>query len=303
MIVFHYTDIENLDQILSTTSKGNQHLVLKAKHRCYLQDDSQRTFGRYLLPSCIEAIEADLEIEPVMTVSSLIKDPQYIQYILDSVNTYNDHRQGIESFVLSFSEDQDNVELWEKSGNAGRGVALGFDTDKLQPDYKRFVNVFSDRCTYWSDQIKDRDYRLDKNSKLYAGIKRVYQMMSDPRVIESFSVIYGQENPQTQILQRIKDTLVSNIITTFDVFNKQHTYRNEKEYRMSLGAMPVEIEFVKDPEGDYIPFANVAIPVAALRMMVIGRKCGKNAYGMIKSLLMQKGISQDISIINSQVKD
>lgn len=128
-------------------------------------------------------------------------------------------------------------------------------------------------------------------------------MMSDPHVIESFSVIYGQENPQTQILQRIKDTLVSNIITTFDVFNKQHTYRNEKEYRMSLGAMPVEIEFVKVPEGDYIPFANVAIPVEALRMMVIGPKCGKNAYGMIKSLLMQKGISQDITIINSQVKD
>lgn len=99
--------------------------------------------------------------------------------------------------------------------------------------------------------------------------------------------------------QRIKDTLVENLITTFDVFNKQDVWCNEKEYRIALTPMPIDVEFLKDNNGDYIPHANVPFPVDALRMMVIGPHCGKNAYGMIKSLLMQKGVMHEVKVLNS----
>ena len=303
MIVFHYTDIDNLAGILSITSRGNQRLVLKAKHRCFLNDDAQRTFGRYLLPSCIAAIEEELHVDPRMAVAPLFLQLGYIDYILQGINTYDDHRQGLDTFVLSFSEDQDNPELWEKRGNGGRGVALGFDTDKLQPDYERFLNVFKEKCTYWSDDIKKPDFKLDPASALYASIRETYKMMTDTRVIDSFTTLYGQESPAAVVPQRIKDTLVQNIITTYDVFNKQDVWRNEKEYRISLSPMPVDIEFLKDSNGDYIPHANVQFPVDALRMMVIGPKCGKNAYGMVKSLFMQRGVMQDVKVLDSTVRE
>ena len=95
---------------------------------------------------------------------------------------------------------------------------------------------------------------------------------------------------------------MQNIITTFDVFNKQDVWRNEKEYRIALSPMPVDIEFLKDNNGDYIPYANVQLPVASLRMLVIGPQCGKFAYGMVKSLFMQRGVAQDIKILESSVR-
>lgn len=302
MIVFHYTDIDNFAGILSATSRGNQRLVLKAKHRCFLNDDAQCTFGRYLLPSCIAAIEDELHVDPKMAVAPLLKQPDYIDFILEGINTYDDHKQGIDSFVLSFSEDQDNTELWEKRGNGGRGIALGFDTDKLQPDYERFFNVFKKKCTYWPEDIKKPGFKLDPASALYVSIRETYKMMTDTRVIDSFTTIYGQESPAAVVPQRIKDTLVQNIITTFDVFNKQDVWRNEKEYRIALSPMPVDIEFLKDNNGDYIPYANVQLPVASLRMLVIGPQCGKFAYGMVKSLFMQRGVAQDIKILESSVR-
>ena len=302
MIVFHYTDIDNLEQILSATSRGNQRLVLKAKHRCFLNDDAQRTFGRYLLPSCIEAIENDLGVDPRMAVSPLVKQETYLQGILDYVNTYDDHRQGLDSFVLSFSEDQDNAELWRKYAHGGHGLALGFDTDKLQPDYEHYINVFNDKCHYWSDDIKAPGFHLAADTKLYASIRETYQMMSNPKVIDSINVICSQDGPAAMIPERFKNTLVSNIITTYDVFHKQDVWRNEKEYRISLCPMPIDIQFVKDENGDYIPYANVPLPVAALRMIVVGPKSGKNAYGMIKTMLMQKGVSQDVGILYSALQ-
>lgn len=299
MIAFHYTDIDNLAGILAATSRGNQRLVLKAKHRCFLNDDDQRTFGRYILPSCIAAIEEELHVDPQLAVAPLFLQHGYLDFILNAVNTYDDHRQGMDSFVLSFSEDQDNLELWEKRGNGGKGVALGFDTQKMHPDHERFFNVFEDKCNYWSEDIKKPGFKLDPNSALYASIRETYKMMTNPKVLEGFSMIYSQESPAMVVPQRIKDTLVQNIITTFDIFNKQDVWRNEKEYRIALSPMPVDIEFLKDNNGDYIPHANVQFPVDALRMMVIGPRCGKNAYGMVKSLLMQKGVMQEVKVLNS----
>lgn len=302
MIVFHYTDIDNLASVLSVTSRTNQRLVLKAKHRCFLNDDAQCTFGRYILPSCIKAIEDELHVDPKMAVAPLLQQPRYLDLILQGINTYDDRKQGLDSFVLSFSEDQDNTELWEKHGNGGRGIALGFDTDKLQPDYDRFVNVFKKKCTYWSEDIKKPDFKLDPTSTLYKSILDTYKMMTDTRVIDSFSAIYGKESTAGVVSQRINNTLAQNIITTFDVFNKQDVWRNEKEYRISLSPMPVDIEFLKDKNGDYIPYANVQFPITSLRMLVIGPRCGRNSYGMVKSLFMQRGISQDIQVLESSIR-
>lgn len=300
MIVFYYTDIDNLESIFADTTRSNQRLALKAIHRAYLNDDLQRTFGRYLLPSCIQDIETELNVDPQMSVAPLLKDSRYVSFILDSVNTFDDHRQALESFIVSFFEDQDNIDLWRRNGNGGRGIALGFDTDKLKPDYERFSNVFKDKCSYWSDDIKKDGFKLDHSSKLYTSIKETYKLMTDPRVLDAFKSIFGQETPGS-LPQRIKDTLVSNIITTFDLFNKQDVWRNEKEYRIALSPVPLDVSFYKDGEGDYIPYISVLLPVDALRMLTIGPKCGKNSYGMVKSVFMRKGVMHDVRIMNSNV--
>jgi hypothetical protein len=299
MIVYHYTDIDNLDSILFSTSKSHQRLNLWAKHHSFLTDDPQRIFGRYLLPSCIESIEEELEVESQFAITPLLKDIGYLNFINESALHYDDHSLDLAKYVISFSEDQDNLDLWLRNGNSGKGIAIGFDTNKLCLDSERLFNVFANNCTYWSDEIKSTGYKLNTQSQLYKNIKETYQKLSEPKILDALKVIHTQDGPSTAILQRIKNTLITNLIATYDVFHKQDIWQSEREYRLSLNSLPIDVEYHKDEEGGYIPFANVSIPVTALRMIIIGPKCGKNAFGMIKSLLQRKGISHEVFILNS----
>lgn len=302
MIVFYYTDLDNLETILASANGANSQVTLTAKHRCYLADDQKMIFGRYLLPGCIEEIENELGIDSQLALTPLVKGPEYMKYILSSTDVFDDRRTGLETFVLTFSEDQDNKEIWMREGSAGRGVAIGFDTDKLAPDYMNLFNVFSGRCSYWSDEVMDPQFRLNPDSELYSSVRDCYKLMSKPEVISSFKEIYRQSLPDASFNQRMADTLVSNLITRFSPFNKYDTMRCEREYRISVSIAPNQIRYIKDAEGDYIPVADLVLPADSLRMMVLGSRSPRNSYGMIRSLLTRKGFRQDIPILQSAVR-
>lgn len=302
MIVFYYTDIDNLETILASTNGANAQVTLTAKHRCYLADDPRMIFGRYLLPACIEDIEKELGIDSKLALTPLVKDPEYMKYILSSTDVFDDRRTGLETFVLTFSEDQDNKEIWMREGSSGRGIAIGFDTDKLIPDYINIFNVFSGRCSYWSDEVMEPQFRLSPNSELYSLIRDNYRLMNKPEVINSFKEIYGRSLPDGNFNQRMAATLVSNLITRFSPFNKYDTMRCEREYRISVSIAPNQICYIKDAEGDYIPVADLILPADSLRMMVLGSRSPRNSYGMIRSLLIRKGFRQDIPILQSAVR-
>ena len=210
--------------------------------------------------------------------------------MLESINSFNDREVGITQFVTSFYEDIDQFDLWMRYTEKGKGISIGLDTDLLQKPFGQVFNFSVQKCIYWPKDIESSKFQLDNNSQLYRDIKDTYKSMSDSRVIESFKMIYSHEAQDTIVSQRIKENLLYSLITTYDLFQKAGNWSNEKEHRMSVSTVGNEIHFKKAINGDYLPYTYVDFPIETLKIIMIGPKCGRNAYGMIQSLLCEHQI-------------
>lgn len=299
MIIYLYTDIDNLEKILSVSPQGQPILRIEAKHRSLLSDDPHSIFGRYILPSCIAEIENDLGVKSEDSIEPLLGINPMMDEMLESINSFNDREVGIAQFVTSFYEDIDQFDLWMRYAEKGNGVSIGLDTDQLQKPFGQVFNFNLQKCNYWPKDIEGCGSHIDNRSQLYKDIKETYRSMSDSRVIESFRKICSQESPDAIVNQRIKENLLYGLITTFDLFQKSEEWSDEKEHRMTVGAIGAEIHFKKNSNGDYLPLTYVDFPIEALKIIMIGPKCGRNAYGMIQSLLFERQIRQSVQVLDS----
>lgn len=299
MIIYLYTDIDNLEKILSVSPQGQPILRIEAKHRSLLSDDPHSIFGRYILPSCIADIENDLGVMQEDSIGPLLGISPLMEAMLESIKCFNDRDVGIAQFVTSFYEDIDQFDLWMRYAEKGNGVSIGLDTDLLQKPFGQVFNFNLQKCNYWQKDIKECGFHLDNSSQLYRDIKETYKSMSDSRVIESFRKIYSQEAPDAIVNQRIKENLLYGLITTFDLFQKTEEWSNEKEHRITVCTAGNEIHFKKGNNADYIPYTYVDFPIGALKIIMIGPKCGRNAYGMIQSMLCERRIRQAVQVLDS----
>ena len=127
----------------------------------------------------------------------------------------------------------------------------------------------------------------------------MYKSMSDSRIVNSFNIIYSQDGHELIAAHRLKETLLHNLITSFDLFQKNDDWRGEKEHRMTVSTTGTEIRYKKDDHGDYTPFVNLEFPIEALKIIVIGPKCGRYTYGMLRSLLFDRKIKHQMQVLNS----
>ena len=300
MLVYHYTSIETLEKILSATSKENPVVMLRATHSNFLNDGTENTLGCMILPKCIRQIEEDLNVAEKDRISFLFEDLRFIQYAVDHQKMFDDHAEVLHSnFVISFSKDADSLVMWSMYGNKGDGVALGFETDELEPVKDSqddiLMNYFKEECLYWSDEDIKKT-QLDKSSKLYVSIKELYSSMADPIVQSSMRKLYESEGTGERVEMALKENLALNLISFCSIFHKLGMWQNEKEYRVSWGEF-VKIKYRKSASGVYVPYIDAPYPLSALKEIVIGPKCGRNAYGMVRSLFHSKGLFQGIPLI------
>lgn len=85
----------------------------------------------------------------------------------------------------------------------------------------------------------------------------------------------------------------------FDLFHKRDDGLGEKEHRIMLSTISQEVRYRKNDAGDYIPYFGIEFPFDTLKIIMIGPKCGKNAYGMIQSLMSERRIKQQVQVLNS----
>lgn len=299
MIVYFYTPIDNLEQILAFTPQGTPRIRLEARHRSFLSDDPQSIFGRYILPRCLKDIERELDVKPENSLIPLINNREFMEAIFNSIKTFNDRELILSQFVVSFYENMDQLDLWMRYADRGRGIAIGFDTDLIREPFGQVFNFSLQKCIYWPKEVANGNYNLDNSLPIYSEIKEVYQSMSDPRISESFKKMYSQDGPEFIVARRLKETILHNLITTFDLFQKNDDWQEEKEHRMAVCAGGAEIHYKKDNNGDYIPYVSMEFSPEALKIIMIGPKCGRYTYGMIRSLLFDRKIKQQVQVLNS----
>ncbi len=302
MLLYHYTNIDDLEHILSNNRQGDPCVKLKLKHRSVAGDGFYNIFGRYILPKCIEKIEKELCVDERNSLMPLFQNVPFIEAVFRAGRTFDDRNTGMAQFMLSLYEDIDNLDLWLRYGGGGRGVSIGLDTDKLNLPFGQVFNFFIRKCVYWPKAISTPDFQFDIPKDVYEEIKDMYQSSTNPKVIEAFKKLYELNTPEIGFTQRIKETLLHNLINTFDLFHKSEDWKGEKEHRMTTGAMSPEITYEKNAFGDYEPFVEIEFPIVVMKTVVIGPRCGKNAYGMVQSLFYERQVKEKIQVFYSNLK-
>ena len=299
MILYHYTDIDELQHILSVGKQGTPCAKLKFKHRSNVNDDPYNLFSLYVLPRCVEKIEKELGVEERDSLLPLLRNRSFMEAVFRENKSFDDRSSGLSQFVISFFEDIDNLDLWLRYGVGGKGVSIGLDTEKLKHPFGQVFNFLFRECVYWPKEITNPAFEMVIPEALYDEIKEMYHSTTNIKVVEAFQKLYACDTPEFAVTQRIKETLVHHLINTFDMFHKCDDWKGEKEHRLITSVMSHEINYEKNVTGDYDPYVEVEFPVEALKIIMLGPKCGKNAYGMIQSLIFSRQIKEKIQVLNS----
>ena len=297
MIVYHYTSIDTLEKILaSAQGSEDAYLTLRGTHCVYLNDSTENVLGVILVKRFITKIEDELGIADGERLTHVAQTPD--AYLATLLRRYDDHRNGPERFVISFSQDPDNLVMWSMYGNKGNGIALGLDTEKMAQlmTYENFFNIEEGVCTYLTPK-QLIEASSESLPEAYAAIKARYQSITQPEVMKTMHKLYETESiPDGKMIMQ-QDQLM-HLIKYASIFHKQDCWSNEHEYRLSYESMGVNIQYHKNSMGDYIPHCDVPIPLDALTTVMIGPATRVNAYGYVNNLLWKHKIN-NVRIIKS----
>ena len=276
MIAYHYTNFDNLDKILTKDENGNLTLKFRATNCKFLNDQYENTLGLIILEKCLKTIEEELNVPQKEMVSPLLKNRKKIEQDLKSFHP----NIGTDNYIISMSLDSDSLIMWSMYGNKGDGVAIGLDVEVLEDYFNNCeVQGISGKCTYWSDDMIEQ--LTDTSSDVYNIVKSTYQQQISPNIKTiRLEICNYSENAA-------KDSLLRYLLSYYSTHHKHENWKNEHEYRCSCYASFEKVKFQKDFRGDYIPFIDVSLPIKALKEIMIGPKCGKNAYWMALSLLVK----------------
>ena len=275
MIVYHYTNIDNLEKIITKKDDGTPVLNIHATHCMFLNDHYENILGLTILGKCLTMIEEELNISPPQKLSPLLMNKSDWEKRMKSFTP----NIGRNFYVFSSSRERDSLIMWSAYGNKGDGVAIGLDWNIIKQyaegeDYQGF----SGKCTYWN---KDMLVGLsDPSSNIYKKIKAKYKEMTSPQMRSFFLDFYGSEDV-------INKEILQSLLSYYSTFHKTEEWQNEYEYRCMFGASMESVCFYKSPRGNYVPYISIELPITALREIVIGSACGENANWMALSLLVK----------------
>lgn len=292
--VYHYTSLEVLLKLLDSIRDNN--IIFYATRIFELNDKSELIYGFRKFWKLLPDIEKELKIDnDEYKLSNLSgnesnqKDglPQLIYNGL----TNSRHIP----FIISFSNDKDNLPMWNMYANNGYGVALGFKiqfcfSNRISPN-----NSLIDLTAY--DPLKPITLKMSygnisKSSNIYRYAKILY--------LNYYSKVQGI-NDIKEILNKQLE-LIEELGIAASVFLKHPSFSFEKESRYYCKVFDTNsINFRINTRGNIIPFVEVKIPTSMFKRIIIGPCRGiDNIKDIIDIRLKQKGL-EGIKIEKSKI--
>lgn len=234
-LLYHYTSIETfykmLERSLKVTEEGSLLIKFWATHCDFLND---RTEGK-LFKQCLLS---DLN-EYASVHNHKLTD--------DEIERFNKLYSTTDSFVISFSEHKDSLDMWRAYGGNGKGVCLGGDFSPTEP---------------WID-----DCGTGHMSETIDIIKCLYFHPS--------STI--EESVVANVYDRLVNTELDTITKAGYIVNgfrygltyKHNAYESEKEHRLIISKLPYDKD-IKFYEGTLKPYIEYPIDIKRLKRIVVG---------------------------------
>ena len=279
--LFHYTGATGLHGILSSNR-------LWATHIEFLNDSLELTYGKQFIQDYIDqkliAAKPEVEKELLLQVAQFMK----VKPIDKECDVY----------IACFCENGDLLSQWRGYGDFGKGYALGFDSTKLVPMYRRFpsCNIMIRPVVY---QAKDQQVEVDNLVQL--AFRQI-----------TLALEQGKEEKKT-ILHEFAAALsygLRNLAYLFksEKFQEEREWRaiylngdNTEERRQSVKFRIMQELIIPYMEFDLTPSAGAEQE----RLPIVNIVCGPgvNYPCAEKSLrmLLQAGGFQGVQITKSQI--
>lgn len=259
---YHYTTQETLCSILNNyrenMARGN--LIFWASSIFTMNDPQEMKHGVDVFKVLIPFNENFYEILPEerLNINSL-----------DSEKILSDHSRT--PFVISLSENRDDLAMWTMYGDGGRGVTLKFNKI-LKSHPSTILNAAKPEKVYYG-----------KGSDRIQFIFQIYnEGLLELRICKS-----------EEQRKECREKTLSKIYTHICPFIKTESYKNEKEWRLSYYDIANHLIKFRTRNNNIIPYIEVPIPVEFLEEIIIGPCCNNElAQSSIRFLLDSCGLQR-----------
>ncbi len=236
--LYHYTSIEALiNGIVVKNPNVGEEICLRATHNRYMNDPTEFEKGITLLNNLLS-----------------ISNQLYGIDVNEAENALNSYKSDF--YFVCFSEESDNLPMWNMYGSNGHGVALKFE--KFQQEQS---NDWIIKCDYLINNVKSRFEELNKISLDVALTYLVlmpfilknpaYSYENETRVVGSFKDVEthyryrdGMAIPYKNVF--IEKSLLKSIVIG-PALNQEEVANSLRKFLDDNNLKHVEIEFSEIP--------------------------------------------------------
>ena len=260
-IVYHYTSLETLKCIFDNYSKENPYITFWASNCAFMNDPQEVSEG-------IELVRDVLNKE----LPTHLK--KFAEFILqNSTNDIKDyflmgaaHGKSDIPYAISFSRNEDNINLWRMYGESGRGVALGFDVEYLKSKDSSFID-----CFYNQDNKTMTEFK----SVMIKEFISLYEAMDPP--------------PGSMPLEVYAEIMTWAVLNRYISKIKNSCYAYENECRLIMNCSNPKFRVIN---GVLVPYTEIEIPIDSLHEIVIGSDCNKLNINSLTLFFASKGLNR-----------
>ena len=240
--LYHYTTTEALLAILNNyrEHKDSGNIVFWASSIFSMNDPQEILYGKEVLSHIIPVLEEFFQIEEEKRLKIESFD---IKDIL-SDNT-------LTPFVLSLSQNEDDLSMWYMYGDKGRGVSLKFNKD-IKPYHISECIIPELVKVNYTNGIDD-----------YPLLKNIYNE----------GIVEMSTDQDEEEMKNCKQRTLGRLFTQLCPYIKSGAYKNENEYRFNFNHLPQEKIKFRKLNNSIVPYIEVPIPVCYLEGIVIGPSC------------------------------
>lgn len=203
-IIYHYTKPEKLLNILKSGT-------IRFSNALYLNDKDEIAYSYKLIAKLAGETEYDEEIFEKIRTHFTNKYKHIVDGDIDS-------KIELEYFTTSFSEESDNLTLWNNyaKGKSYTGYNIGFNKTALIKDMteKEFYPV-------WGSVIYDTEKQISILKTIFKKWDTQFKKLSKTR-----------KNYEVQMFDLLFELI--DILSIVSLFFKNPQFKNEKEYRIVL---------------------------------------------------------------------
>lgn len=283
-LLYHYTSIDAFMGIFENCTKTNQKITMWATHSMYLNDPTEFKLGKEICREALLEVEKELDIPFQERLSNRIYSSEEMQYqdIMDQVySTIPEKFHWGMPYVISLSQNKDNLPMWNTYGRNGQGIALGFNKYRLIDSEGLVIK----KCCY--NTFLDEEYKAlylrirDRWQSLYKNRDEIEQSNVHDLIYDSVRLTFRDEMP----------------------FVKHYGYQYENEVRcIAKPYQDTKIEY-RSANNMIVPYIERQIDVQCLEQIIIGPCADKERVkASLTSYLYDKIDHHDrIKIIESDI--